>query len=151
MFCSGLASRHFLHSFLNLVGKWRQVDHRLFLGRRLSLLLQPQHWPQSLMGRMLALPSADPGPVLEGEASSARCREIPLRKVLGSSCESDQCPSRSHRLPLSFPSRKKCKCVWGELCEKGIFLYFVQMGRRERGIKCKSKYWAFVINRLLRF
>lgn len=71
VFCSGLASRHFLHSSLNLVGKWRQADHRLFLGRRLSLLLQPQHWHQSPMGRMLALPSADPGPVLEGEASSA--------------------------------------------------------------------------------
>ena len=179
MFCSGLATRHFLHSSLNLAGKWRQTDHRPFLGRRLSLLFhhphwllargtlhrwgenphaqlishvqlfatpwniahraplstglsrqeycsglpfpspgdlpdpgikpkstashvleggffttgklpgKPQHWHQSLMGGLLALPSADPGSVLEDEASSTQCREIPLRKVLGSSCESD--------------------------------------------------------------
>ena len=89
VFCSGLATRHCLHSSLNLAGKWRLTDHRPLLGRRLSLLLQPQHWHQSLMGGMLALPSADPGSVLEDEASSARRREAPLRKVLGSSCESD--------------------------------------------------------------
>ena len=50
---------------------------------------KPQHWHQSLMGGLLALPSADPGSVLEDEASYTQCREIPLRKVLGSSCESD--------------------------------------------------------------
>ena len=44
MFCSGLATRHFLHSSLNLAGKWRQTDHRPFLGRRLSLLLHHPHW-----------------------------------------------------------------------------------------------------------
>ena len=55
MFCSGLATRHFLHSSLNLAGKWRQTDHRPFLGRRLSLLLHhplavgQRHTPQ--MGR----------------------------------------------------------------------------------------------------
>ena len=46
---------------------------------------------------------------------------------------------------------EKSASVCGELCEKGIFLYFVQMGRREREKICESKYWAFVINRLLRF
>ena len=44
MFCSGLATRHFLHSSLNLAGKWRQTDHRPFLGRRLSLLFHHPHW-----------------------------------------------------------------------------------------------------------
>ena len=85
-------------------------------------------------GWMLALPSADPGSVLEDEASSTQCREIPLRKVLGSSCESDWCPSRSHRLPLSFPSRKKCKCLWG-IVWKRHFSLFCPNGEERKGKK----------------